>query len=417
MQSNQQYSEPIPFSQLTVNEYEPGQGISAHIDTESCLGPDLAIVCMASDATMILQRRGSMSLLARSLYPPLEAVPAVVDGSSAANSATGSITLLDLNDKESYNRFSDDAETTDTSDVSSTTSHQLKKYIWLPRRSLLILRGEARYFWSHAITPRKFDKFNGKLEPRRRRVSLTFRQVMTLGEFPPCRLVPSQIETKFCSRIELDPVSNANKVLSLSTHYDAIHTKQSKDCGAITSIGYIALDKIVVNSHKISSSEVDDSDSSNSINCDIMKTPLLSNSLDSVICVDVLDRISHLDRRSAVLRELVRICKVGGSIVVAARAFEALDFPKQDILIPISSESSLSDGDDVTTTRRQYFHLFKQDEIEDLFTCVPGNRHQNSELITKCGQWLVILTKILDERFTNCVPAPDAAMPTLARLD
>ena len=29
--------------------------------------------------------------------------------------------------------------------------------VWLPRRSLLVLTGAARYCWSHGITPRHYD--------------------------------------------------------------------------------------------------------------------------------------------------------------------------------------------------------------------------------------------------------------------
>lgn len=43
----------------------------------------------------------------------------------------------------------------------------------LPRRSLLVLKGEARYQWKHGITPRLADH----LIPRGTRISLTFRKV------------------------------------------------------------------------------------------------------------------------------------------------------------------------------------------------------------------------------------------------
>ena len=34
----------------------------------------------------------------------------------------------------------------------------VRKYLWLPARSLLVLSGPARYFWSHGIAPRTTDK-------------------------------------------------------------------------------------------------------------------------------------------------------------------------------------------------------------------------------------------------------------------
>jgi alkylated DNA repair dioxygenase AlkB len=43
---------------------------------------------------------------------------------------------------------------------------------------LLIMRGEARYQWRHAIAARKSDVYRGQRVPRGRRVSLTFRTVL-----------------------------------------------------------------------------------------------------------------------------------------------------------------------------------------------------------------------------------------------
>lgn len=47
----------------------------------------------------------------------------------------------------------------------------------LPRRSLLVLTGDARYVWRHGIASRKKD---GNVA-RGRRVSMTFREMMTTG--------------------------------------------------------------------------------------------------------------------------------------------------------------------------------------------------------------------------------------------
>lgn len=52
-----------------------------------------------------------------------------------------------------------------------------KHSFWLERRSLLVLSGEARYKWKHGIAKRKSDMFYGNRVVRKRRVSLTFRNV------------------------------------------------------------------------------------------------------------------------------------------------------------------------------------------------------------------------------------------------
>jgi alkylated DNA repair dioxygenase AlkB len=51
------------------------------------------------------------------------------------------------------------------------------KGLWLEARSLLVLTGEARHEWTHAIRPRKNDMVGGMKIQRQRRLSLTFRTV------------------------------------------------------------------------------------------------------------------------------------------------------------------------------------------------------------------------------------------------
>ena len=50
--------------------------------------------------------------------------------------------------------------------------------LFLKPRSLLILTGKSRYNWFHSIPSRKSDTVEGKIIPRERRVSLTFRTVV-----------------------------------------------------------------------------------------------------------------------------------------------------------------------------------------------------------------------------------------------
>jgi alkylated DNA repair dioxygenase AlkB len=47
--------------------------------------------------------------------------------------------------------------------------------VFLDRRSLVVMKGVARYDWTHGIARRKSDKVEGFVVPRTRRVSLTFR--------------------------------------------------------------------------------------------------------------------------------------------------------------------------------------------------------------------------------------------------
>lgn len=57
-------------------------------------------------------------------------------------------------------------------------SDEQKHDVFLEKRSLIILSGEARYKWQHAIPARKSDMVDGIRLERQRRVSVTFRKVI-----------------------------------------------------------------------------------------------------------------------------------------------------------------------------------------------------------------------------------------------
>ena len=99
--------------QVIVNEYLPGQGISAHVDCEPCFGPAIGSLSLGGPAEMVFRHRRAGKQISLTLEPLM----------------------------------------------------------------LLILSGEARYDWTHEIPARKSDLIASERQPRRRRVSLTFRTV------------------------------------------------------------------------------------------------------------------------------------------------------------------------------------------------------------------------------------------------
>ena len=100
------------FDQVIVNEYVPGQGIGPHVDSPQLFGDTVVSVSLGSDVVM--------------------------------NFSNGFI-------------YED---------------------IFLKTRSAVVLTDDARYKWTHEIKHRKTDVCprDGVRRPRRRRVSLTFRQ-------------------------------------------------------------------------------------------------------------------------------------------------------------------------------------------------------------------------------------------------
>lgn len=110
---NQKLFHKMP-DQAIVNEYDPGQGISAHVDCVPCFGDVIASLSLSSGATMQFthQKPGD------------------------------------------------------------------RKELYLQARSLIVLSSAARYEWTHAIPARKSDVVQGFRVERTRRVSLTFRTII-----------------------------------------------------------------------------------------------------------------------------------------------------------------------------------------------------------------------------------------------
>jgi len=100
---------------LIVNDYEPGQGIVPHVDMKDEFGPK---VC-------------TLSLLA-----PIAMV------------------FINLEERERRGE------------------------LILEPGSLVTMEGEARYDWMHGIRGRKQDRIDGEMVARRRRVSVSFRNVI-----------------------------------------------------------------------------------------------------------------------------------------------------------------------------------------------------------------------------------------------
>jgi alkylated DNA repair dioxygenase AlkB len=99
--------------QVIINEYQPGQGISAHIDCQPCFGETIASLSLLSACVM---------------------------------------------------RF-----------ASQRSSRHMD--LLLQPDSLVVMAGEARHDWTHAIPARKSDLVEGQKSQRTRRISLTFRQM------------------------------------------------------------------------------------------------------------------------------------------------------------------------------------------------------------------------------------------------
>jgi alkylated DNA repair dioxygenase AlkB len=100
--------------QVTVNEYEPGQGLTSHVDCVSCFGNTIITLSLGSSYVM---------------------------------------------------------------EFTHSQTKEKTEILLLPG-SLLVLQREARYAWQHSVSPRKIDKYKGQEFVRARRVALTFREAL-----------------------------------------------------------------------------------------------------------------------------------------------------------------------------------------------------------------------------------------------
>ncbi|CAN6269167.1 unnamed protein product [Urochloa humidicola] len=121
--------------QLTVNEYPCGVGLSPHVDTHSAFEEMIFSLSLAGPCIMEFRKYRNGSWRA----------PSVVYGADE--------------------------------DISQEPEC-IRKAIFLPPRSMLLMSGEGRYAWHHYIPHHKIDDVGGQVIKRNsRRVSFTFKKV------------------------------------------------------------------------------------------------------------------------------------------------------------------------------------------------------------------------------------------------
>jgi alkylated DNA repair protein alkB homolog 8 len=340
----------------------------------------------------------------------------------------------------------------------------VRKYVYLPPRSLLILTGESRYNWSHGISPRKFDKLNGDLVPRGRRVSFTFRHVVKPGPIPSSQLVGGSIEqehvvkvydaialhwnhTRGKRKVHWHRVKDFLDMLPPGTLLADVGSGDGKYFGVNPNVTTIGCDR------SWNLLQVSREPGHETFCCDAVKLPFVSGMFDAVVCIAVLHHMASVDRRFAVIRELVRIARVGGEILIQAWALEQGDdskhvFATQDTMVPwklnmrfalpsgqgttramieetraeaiskskvkgkVTSVATSSNQDEIVVYDR-YCHVYKEGELEDLCSRVPGCRVVESGWDK--GNWFVRIVKVNDERLQGAaaICGPEAKLPAM----
>ncbi|XP_047450942.1 alkylated DNA repair protein alkB homolog 8 isoform X2 [Mugil cephalus] len=291
--------------QLTVNQYESGQGIPPHVDTHSAF--EDTILSLSLGAKIVMEFR----------HP---------DGRVVA--------------------------------------------VVLPGRSLLVMKGESRYLWTHGITPRKFDmmpacnpRFSAQMPDRTHsdltlckrgtRTSFTFRKI----RHEPCHCAfPSACDSQGAPSAPSPPPptlpcchADAACLEEEYVHrvYDAIashfsstrHSPWPRVCHFLSSFppGIVLADvgcgngkylgvnpeMIAVGCDRSSALvQICAERGFHAFVSDALSVPLRTASCDACISIAVIHHFSTQERRLAAVKELVRLLKPGGRALIYVWAFE-----------------------------------------------------------------------------------------------
>uniref|UniRef100_A0A3B4WE36 tRNA (carboxymethyluridine(34)-5-O)-methyltransferase n=1 Tax=Seriola lalandi dorsalis TaxID=1841481 RepID=A0A3B4WE36_SERLL len=283
--------------QLTVNQYESGQGIPPHVDTHSAF--EDTILSLSLGAKTVMEFR----------HPDGRLVPVV-----------------------------------------------------LPGRSLLVMKGESRYLWTHGITPRKFDVVpacdpespahttsdlgpnrNLTLSKRGTRTSFTFRKIRhelcrcapspsppSAPSIPSCHADATRLEEEYVHRV-YDAIASHFSSTRHSPWPRVCHFLSSLSPGSVLAdVGcgngkYLGVNPelIAVGCDRSSALvQICAERGFQAFVSDALSVPLRTASCDACISIAVIHHFSTQERRLAAVRELVRLLRPGGRALIYVWAFE-----------------------------------------------------------------------------------------------
>ncbi|XP_009290865.1 tRNA (carboxymethyluridine(34)-5-O)-methyltransferase ALKBH8 isoform X1 [Danio rerio] len=313
--------------QLTVNQYQSGQGIPPHVDTHSPFEDTILSLSLGAKTVMDFK------------HP---------DGRSVA--------------------------------------------VVLPERSLLVMKGESRYLWTHGITPRKFDVVpvsetggsgvmtsdlsNLTLSRRDTRTSLTFRKIRHTpcncaypsvcdSQRPPSPPVVPVAEGDAC-RLESQYVHQVYE--EISSHFSSTrHSPWPKvrdfllslppgsfladvGCGNGKYLGINPAVRAVGCDRSVNLVQICIERGYDAFVSDALSVPLRRGSCDACISIAVIHHFATQERRRAAVRELIRLIKVGGRALIYVWAMEQeYNNQKSKYLKEEASGSSREGGEELKT--------------------------------------------------------------------
>ncbi|KFD62438.1 hypothetical protein M514_10706, partial [Trichuris suis] len=374
--------EQLP-NQLTVNFYEPGQGIPLHFDSSPFIGKEIVSLSLNGDIVM-------------DFVKPL------------------------------------------------TNCHYS---LLLPRRSLLIMTGQARYEWKHGIAPRKYDVLpNGMLLRRSLRVSFTFRYVSDSQERAhPVKDCQIPTSTTTISNVEEKYVYQVYDQIAVSfdrTRYslwpgvlrflDGLKENcllLDVGCGNGKYLSYRA-DTIKIGCDRsLELCKICRRKGYQVLQADCRNIPFRDETFDAVLSIAVIHHLSTTERRIQALNQLIRVLRPGGRALVYVWAaeqtrnnedskylkshrFEQLPqessaneelpfivhknrrpFEAPDLLVPWKSAKKSGEAlcDESEKPILRYYHVFADGELETLCRSLTSCTLLKSYY--EQGNWCAILER------------------------
>ncbi|EFN89740.1 Alkylated DNA repair protein alkB-like protein 8 [Harpegnathos saltator] len=325
--------------------------------------------------------------------------------------------------------------------------------VLLPARSLLIMTGEARYAWTHGISPRHndvIDTENGSTTQKRgTRVSFTFRKVRRAGD---CNCDFEEhcdskrwdasmfIDAKAASGLENSYVHKVYE--EISNHFSETRHKQwpnvTKFLGNLEE-GTLLLDVGCGNGkylcgneniyklgcdHSSGLAEICRNRGFEVLLCDCLYLPYRDKSVDAVISIAVIHHLSTRDRRKRAIAEMMRVLRPNGKCLIYVWAKEQrrdsaesfyLKYESKNkdkyreinrriseyqLTLPIhENRTNFVHSDMLVPWKKKggerflrYYHVFQEGELAEL--CAEISATMLKSVYYDQGNWCVILEKI-----------------------
>lgn len=289
-------------------------------------------------------------------------------------------------------------------DISMRFTKETEGYnVYLPRRVLVLMTGEARYVWKHAIQQKRVDVYRGLARFRNRRVSLTFRKVRLL----PCNCpFPSHCdrEQSQSSTTGLDiPTSDLQRKYVQETydriapHFSNTRYKpwpQVSDFLQTLPQGSMVLDVGCGNGKYLGCAEhivVVGTDRSGGLLsvaadrghsvflADSLRLPIANVAVDAVLSIAVIHHFSTYSLRLQAVSELRRVLKSNGLALIYVWAKEQTErtFEAQDVLVPWHFQPEGEKAAPHAEVFQRFYHVFVQGELEQLVQAAGLQVHRS----------------------------------------